>query len=107
MLIPTQDTYTFYRTTRNGFTVIFEDDEGEDADLTIYDSVKCKVYYGFDTRTLHEFEPFVDGNVVSHTFTEEETDEIFPKSTYTIEIRFKSGGQKDVYYNVKVKVKTP
>ena len=107
MLIPTQDTYTFYRTTRNGFTVIFEDEEGEPADLSIYESVRCRVYYGFDTLPLYEFEPYVDGNIVSEVFTESETDEIFPKSTYTIEIRFKSGGEKDVYYNVKVKVKTP
>jgi hypothetical protein len=101
--IPEKLTYNFVRSTRNGFLFECLREDGSPADLSKY-FISCTVKRKFK-GSVFEFDPYVDGNIVSYTFSRKQSEELFDRNGYYIQVHFRTGGDDDYYFVLELKMK--
>ena len=102
-MIPKPVIIPFFNPARDGLAFILEDDTGTALDPAEWDKIDIAIFEGRDYREpVAVVEPYIDNNVVSISFSNEQMREIFSRSEYRIEPRFFSGGSFDTYFFYKI-----
>lgn len=105
--MPSSVEIPFFVLSRNGFTFVLEDEIGDPiVPGDIWDSVEVAIYGSFDYYDpIVVLPPYIDSNIISLMFTNEEIEELFSEAEYRIEIRGYSGGGYEPIFYYKVNLK--
>lgn len=101
--IPQKLKYNFVRRSRNGFLFECFRADGSPADLSKW-FISCTIKRKFKGEVF-SFTPYVDGNIVSYTFSKEQSEQLFERNGYYIEVHFRSGNDDDYYFELELIMK--